>query len=333
MRPTIADQIWSWVLPKRTPYWQNPLRWSGEENDYAFGPFMYSSSDYRPWAVIFTSWGSGEDDDKPANLRISCPWWGTLIMRLPRWMVPGPTITRVYPEQAEWKAPDGEVFKRLGRDYYENIDAHEYGFTMSRSGTVGDSVHLQVRKGRSTLDSSTDQSWGCFLPWTCWRHVRHSYYDLQGKLFETVPERGTYYKGSILGAGMGYYDAMREIEETVPKVVFGFHDYDGELLTATTFIEEREWRHGKGWFKWLSWFSKPIIHRSLSINFSGETGKKKGSWKGGTTGHSIEMDRGPDGQFYEGHLGAFLRYCSEHEMTFVSVGPPPGWNDEATPRE
>lgn len=37
-----------------------------------------------------------------------------------------------------------------------------------------------------------------------------------------------------------------------------------------------------GWFKWLSWFGRPKIRRSLDIQFSSETGPEKGSWKGGT---------------------------------------------------
>lgn len=318
MKPTIADQIWSWVLPARVPYWQNPLRWSSEENDYCFGPFLFSTSDYRPWACIFTSWGGGEDNDKPANLRMSVPWFGTLIIRLPRWMVPGPTITRVYPEQAEWKAPDGDVFRRLGRDYYENIEHHEYGFTISRSGTVGDSLYLQVQKGRSTLDSTTDKSWGCFLPWTEWRHVRHSYYGLSGEFIAEAPEWG-------FRLGLGSYEDFQKVKDSVPKMLFRFKDFDGEEIMATTFIEEREWHAGAGWFKWLSWFRKPIIQRTLSLEFSSEVGKRKGSWKGGTLGHSIEMERGRGGEFYEGHLSAFLRYCTENELTFVAIGD---WPDD-----
>ena len=317
MKPTIADQIWSWVLPRRGDY-RNPLRWS-HENDWWWGPFTFSRSSYSGWGLIFTSFGGGEDDDRPASVRLTLGR-NVLIARLPSWLVPGPTITRVYPGDG-WESA-------AGRRYYENIDAHEYGFSISRSGTVGDSSFLQVKLGRSTHDSSTDRSWSCFLPWTQWRHVRHSYYDLQGKLFETVPERGpygTYYKGSILGAGMGYYDVMREIEERVPKLQFRFLDFDGEEIMATTHIEEREWRKGEGKFKWLSWFRKPIIRRSLAIEFSSEVGKRKGSWKGGTTGTSIEMERGPDGQFWEGALGAFLRYCTQNDLTFVAIGD---WPDD-----
>ena len=95
--------------------------------------------------------------------------------------------------------------------------------------------------------------------------------------------------------------------------MFAFKDFDGEELTARTTIEEREWRFGVGWFAWLSLFRKPKISRYLEIAFSGETGKRKGSWKGGTTGHSIEMLPG------ELHESAFRRYCTEHDMTFVAA--------------
>lgn len=58
------------------------------------------------------------------------------------------------------------------------------------------------------------------------------------------------------------------------------------------------------------------VRRSLDIQFSGETGTRKGSWKGGTVGHSIDMLPG------ELHEAAFRRYCSEHKMAFVGVCPP-----------
>lgn len=42
---------------------------------------------------------------------------------------------------------------------------------------------------------------------------------------------------------------------------------------------------------------------------------RKGSWKGGTIGHSIEM---PPGEL---HADAFRRYCAEHNMTFSDPLP------------
>lgn len=53
------------------------------------------------------------------------------------------------------------------------------------------------------------------------------------------------------------------------------------------------------------------ISRCLSLQFSKETGKEKGSWKGGTVGHAIEML--PN----EMHKSAFQRYCAQHEMKFI----------------
>lgn len=331
MRPTIADKIWSYVLPVRGSY-KNPLRWSHEE-DWWWGPFTYSTSSYQPWAIIYTSWGDGEDNDRPANVRISCPWFGTLIVRLPRWAVAGPTITRVYPDQAEWKAPDGEVFKRLGRDYYENIEHHEYGFSCGNAGTIGGGQFFQWRWGRSSNDSQFDKSWGRFLPWTTWRHIGIRYYGLQGEHIATVLDKDYPARSSLLGEGTkGRFDIQREVEETVPTMKFRFYDFDGEEIMATTRVEEREWRKGEGRFQWLSWFKAPIIKRYLDIQFSAETGKRKGSWKGGTLGSSIELDRGPDGQFWEGHLSGFLRYCNENHMTFLGFGDwPDDVKSECTP--
>jgi hypothetical protein len=114
------------------------------------------------------------------------------------------------------------------------------------------------------------------------------------------------------------FDGFRQEQaaaEACPTVTFNFADFDATLLQATTRIEEREWWLGEGWFKWLAWFARPKVVRSLDIAFSGETGKRKGSWKGGTVGTSIRMLPG------ELHEAAFRRYCAEHEMTFGGSKP------------
>lgn len=56
--------------------------------------------------------------------------------------------------------------------------------------------------------------------------------------------------------------------------------YDGEIIPTTIYVDEREWR--PKWLKWTKLFSK--IRRTIDIHFSKECGKRKGSWKGGTTG-------------------------------------------------
>lgn len=139
-------------------------------------------------------------------------------------------------------------------------------------------------------------------------------YDLQGNHFWTEPPRK---KGERVDSNSWY-----QAKGSCPTQTFSFADFDGEMLTVNTRIEEREWLFGTGWFKWLSWFHQPKIRRSLDLEFSGETGKRKGSWKGGTIGHSIDML--PE----EHHQSAFQRYCAAHEMTYKGVGIwiPQGWD-------
>jgi len=91
----------------------------------------------------------------------------------------------------------------------------------------------------------------------------------------------------------------------MPKACFEFEDYDGKKIVAATHIEEREWKRGTGWFKWLSLIWSNKVSRSLDIRFSEEVGPEKGSWKGGTLGHGIEMLPG------ELHEAAFRRYCEQ----------------------
>jgi hypothetical protein len=193
---------------------------------------------------------------------------------------------------------DEATIARLGRDWYWNVIERAFGFSLVEG-------HLYLSLGRQTHDSSTTQRWSCFLPWTQWRFVRHSLYDLNGALFADLPHRARW--------DTPEYEEGRRLEDTSPTVTFAFKDFDGEAMTATTKIEEREWLFGTGWFKWLSIFARPKVRRSLDIRFSGETGERKGSWKGGTIGHSIDVQPG------EPHTSAFRRYCQEHKMEFVGI--------------
>lgn len=264
-------------------------RWS--DSDAYFGPLTYArdSRGYRPFAVILAS---GCDEYPGASFRVS-GFGHTMILALPQGAL-RPYREKVYP-----KSWDAATVKRLGRDWYWNVDQREYGFSLSDG-------HLSGYLGRQSHDSSTEQRWGCFLPWTQWRHVRHSFYGLEGEHVATLPDTGENYLGDSRR-----WERERAIAEATPTVSFEFDDYDGERITATTKIEEREWRFGTGWFKWLSLFRAPKVSRSLDLRFSSEVGRRKGSWKGGTIGHGIEMLPG------ELHEAAFRRYCAEHEMTFA----------------
>lgn len=260
------------------------LRW-GDDDRY-FGPFTWAhSASYPHWAVVLRSRGD-DDDSNPGRCSLRFSFGkSTLIVALP-------AIVRPWREKrrANW---DAETIQRLGRDWYWNTYPRQYGFSYSDG-------FLSIYYGRETHDSTTEQRWGYFLPWTQWRHVRHSLYGIDGAHFWTKPEQTKITVGDMSG-----WEAMRSAEESCPRASFEFEDYDGARLTVETRIEEREWHFGTGWFKWLSLFRRPKVRRYLDLTFSGETGPEKGSWKGGTIGTSIEMLPG------ELHESAFRRYCEQ----------------------
>lgn len=247
---------------------------------------------WNPIAIYITS-GDGEDDLPDCALVIYAYFW-YVRLRLPP--IIRPNEKHVF---ANW---DAVTVKRLGRNYYIDYTRRDYGFMFGGDGYV--SVYL----GRQTDNSSTEQRWSCFLPWTQWRFVRHSYYGLEGEhLWTQRSSEGENARHS--------FDSQRAAKASVPKRIYRFLDFDGESIEATTTIEEREWLFGVKWCRWLSWFRRPKIRRCLDIEFSKETGPKKGSWKGGTIGHGIDMLPG------ELHEDAFKRYCAEHKMVFLGRIP------------
>ncbi len=272
--------------------WRNRRRWS--DNDRYWGPFTYAKAEgnYRPWAVELSS----GCDEYPGNTLRFSGFGRSLLLALPR-IIP-PHRRKVYPRQA-W---DAATVARLGRDWYYDVHRREFGISLSQMGGVGSSWALHLHYGAQTHDSLTRKSKCYFLPWTEWRHVRHSLYDLDGNHFADMPESRTM---------LGTWEERKALEESCPSATFEFLDSDGEKIVVQTRIEEREWRKGEGWFKWLSWFSKPMISRSLDLRFSSEVGDRKGSWKGGTIGHSIEMTPG------EKHASAFRRYCAQNRLTLA----------------
>jgi hypothetical protein len=270
------------------------------DNDRHLGPITYArcSDSWRPLRLVYSS-GGGDEGAKHNHLTVYAFAWVARV-RMPallkpwrRWVPTG---------HYEWaKSPDAGYFDEQPR---------EYGFSLSEG-------FLQVFMGAQTGDSDTTQSWAKHLPWTQWRFHRFSLYDAAGAEFWTQIER----RGN--GTKSRDFDAQREATARCDKAAFLVDDYDGQRLTVTTHIEEREWKFGEGWFKWLSLFRKPKVSRSLSIEFDKECGPEKGSWKGGLCGTSIAMLPG------ELHEAAFRRYCdqehrskySRYRITFVGPAP------------
>ncbi|PNU05838.1 hypothetical protein [Novosphingobium guangzhouense] len=268
-------------------------RWS--DNDRYFGPFTYSRDDrhYRPFGIMLVS---GKEEHLECSLRLR-GFGHTLIVALPA--IIKPYRQWVDTSHYEWsKSPAGGYW-----DEYRK----EYGLS-----AVDGALHTHYGAQTHSSESTKSKVW--FFPWKAWRHVRHSLYDLNGDHFATIPERGRRTKIGD-GAWRNHWDAERALQDACPTSSFQFKDFDGELITATTRIEERQWKRGEGKFKWLSLLWPDKISRSLDLRFSSEVGRRKGSWKGGTVGHSIEMLPG------ELHEAAFKRYCDKQGLSFIRAVP------------
>lgn len=246
------------------------------DNDKNWGPFTLA-----PWKrLINLEISSGDDEDPESFIRIVAFGWA-LRCRLPAWVCPAKRVR----QEALW---DAATVARLGRNWYYDITRRCFGVSLSNMG--GGYDFFQIHYGTQAHSSDTDKTWSTHLPWKMWNHVRHSYYHPDGSHYFTAP------------AGAKFLD-WYEHAEKCPAVTFAFEDYDGQVINARCRIDEMEWHKGCGWFKWLKYFSRPKIRRSLDIKFDAEVGSGKGSWKGGTTGHGIDMFPGETPQ------AAFVRYC------------------------
>jgi hypothetical protein len=266
------------------------------DQDRRFGPITYGRSDWAAFRAVFSS---GDDEKARNSLTVNAFGWVARV-----WL---PTLIQPHKVKCTATYWSAEDIARMGRDWYYEISPREFGLCISDG-------HLSVYYGEQTDSSLTTKRRGWFLPWRQWRHVRYSLYDRNGRLFWEQRK-----KKDIRGikAFTDQYDA----EKACPAASFLIRDYDGEQVTARTVIDEREWRFGEGWFRWLSWLRAPKIRRSLKIEFSAEVGTQKGSWKGGLVGTGIDMLPG------ELHESAMRRYCAKehcdkggkYRITFLSI--------------
>lgn len=250
------------------------------ENDHRCGPLTWGKSSWNPLRLVFST--GGGDDEYPRNHLTAYAFGYVARLELP---------TRVKPWR-QWVDTSRYNWSTNPDGGYWDVHPREFGFSLCDG-------FLQIFHGPQTHDSATTKSTSWHLPWTQWRHVRSSFYGLDGEhLFD---------EGQSL-RGDARFKQWSEQRESVPKRTFEIEDFDGNRVTVTTFIDEREWRFGTGWFKWLSLFRQPRIRRSLDIYFWTAVGPDKGSWKGGLVGHGIDMLHG------ELHESALRRYCEqEHE--------------------
>lgn len=260
----------------------NTRRWS--DNQAAFWPFTYSRDKHWTFGAVIDS---GDEYSPDCHLRFRA-FGHTLIIEMPQ----------LIQRDRKWVDTSKYAWAGSSGGYWDE-NSNEFGFSLSDG-------FLQVFYGPQTGDSSTTKVWCKFLPLAQWRFIRFSLYGLSGEHFWTQRE---------VARKRGEFDAQMKMEAQCPSASFEFEDFDGERITVKTHIEEREWLFGEGWFKWLSIFRRPKVSRCLDLSFSKEVGPRKGSWKGGTLGHAIEML--PN----ELHEAAFYRYCARYQLRFISPIP------------
>lgn len=260
-------------------------RWS--DNDRHWGPFTYSRDDphNRPLSFVIDS-GKGEH---PGCHLLVRGFGHTVLVELPAIIKPA----REWVDTSRYEWSNGP-----GAGYWDEHN-REFGFSYHQG-------FLQVFHGQQTHDSRTDRTWCKHLPWTQLHFHRHSFYGLEGEHLRSWLEPRRRQKGA---PWFDRWQEQREFKDSMPKVRFAFTDFDGEAIEVTTVIEEREWTFGDGRFQWLRFFRRGKVSRSLDLDFNKEVGPEKGSWKGGTTGHSIEMLPG------ELHEDAFRRYCEQEHRS------------------
>lgn len=266
------------------------IRWAGRERDQYYGPFTFTWSDrYRCVGIML---GSGDGDEgEGCRLRIELHWF-TLHVALPPILKPWRRWHEITTE------PTRSQIIAQGREpgYWDSY-RRDYGFTAAEGA-------MHWRYGPQTHDSETTKSKCWFFPWRETRMVRHTLYDTEGNLFADLPQKPRYRDWRHR------WDAERALTDACPVRRFEFADYDGERITATCRIEEREWARGKGMFR-LFYLFRNKVRRTFDIRFSAEVGKRKGSWKGGTIGHSGGIAPG------ETLEAAFRRYCEREGLTFI----------------
>lgn len=252
------------------------------DNDKKFGPITYAKSNWNPIRAVWSS-GGGDERDERNSLTVYAFGYVARI-----WL---PKILKPYAIRHKARYWDEATIKRMGRDWYDEFFPREYGFCINDG-------HLSIYYGPQTHDSITTKHWGKFLPWKQLRQVRMEYLDLRGEAFwEQIGEQ----------KGIEAFNEMYKVKETIPKAHYLLRDYDGTPVTATVHLEQRVYRKGEGWFKWLGWLYRPEVVRRADISFNGETGPEKGSWKGGTMGISMPIDS------CDLHIDAIKKYCAKEQ--------------------
>ena len=152
--------------------------------------------------------------------------------------------------------------------------------------------------GSNFLYNITNHEGYSFWLWFFWKQCNRTKKELlniDGSLFQDL----SYLKGK------DSYEIEKQYEEMQPSIHFDILDYDKEPIEVKARLERSTYTYGNSKLTKLIMrlFKKPIIDTYLDLDFNKEVGDRKGSWKGGITGHSVNLLENED------PIDAFKRYC------------------------
>lgn len=177
---------------------------------------------------------------------------------------------------------------------WEDCVMREYGFYCN-----AEALHIRygIQSGSWSRNDpeNSDRSKCYFLPWNQYRRYSYKFYHPDWSYAATANDKPN---GAI------DFDSIENAVKDVRKETLIFNDFDGEEIRAECHIEEMIWRRGTGWFKFLGYVLSKKEKLRVEIQYSSETGRQKGSWKGGVMGESCEI------QFGESIIDAFTRHGS-----------------------
>lgn len=193
------------------------------------------------------------------------------------------------------------IDKQIVKSQKKWVDTSHYEWvTKDENGKSGYTDYIQVEYSIAIRNDSISLQCGPNLD--CWPSKYSKYISFPWKdarttsitFFEYNPKTKELKTFKRLGEEKAPILEIMETEKEVPKFKIAFNDYDGTEVVATCHVQERRWKYGVKWAKFLGLFQKENVRRAIYFKFDKETGTEKGSWKGGTLGSGCDLEIGQD---------------------------------------
>lgn len=222
--------------------------------------------------------------------------------RYRKWLLPFSVIKPVLDYHYYKRDTSGKVIepKQISWSKYEE---REYGISIVKEEGY---FHLTWDYCSNLMNNITGHKSKSIWLWFFWKQcnrTKQELLNLDGSLYKDITD----IKGTDTS---DRYDIIKAYEKAQPYYLFDILDYDKEKIQVVARLERNTYSYGNGKFtRWLmKFFKKPIVRTYLELEFLKEVGSRKGSWKGGTTGHAVEV------LINENPIEAFKRYCISPEL-------------------